>query len=306
MNSILSRILNPYLKLTERRFLAKLQNPSDATERLERSARTLLVNVRGSREHHTVLEHDGVEVPTLVTRPIDPRNDAALLFLHGGGYFFGSPESHRRLALRMGNKANLSTYLPDYRLSGTAPFPAALDDAMAAYLALRDRGYKHIIVAGDSAGGGLTFALLHQICAEGLPQPTACIGLSPWTDLTLSAASHTTNEPTEYVLPPERLAESAAAYFGDTPADDPRVSPAFGNFKGANPVLIQVSGTEIFADDSYMLGDRLRGDGVDVLVQTWDDSSHVWQFFHDRLPEATQALENIEKFIEQHLPARTN
>lgn len=304
MTSLRAHVLNRYLKLTERRFLSRLQDPSDATQRLEFHSRWTFADVPGSREHKTVLCHAGSEVPALVSRPLDPRSDAALLYLHGGGYAFGSAESHRRLAVRIGWKANLPAFLPEYRLSPEAPYPSALDDALTSYLALRARGYRHIIVAGDSAGGGLSFALLHRICAKGLPQPTATIGLSAWTDLTGSSPSMTSNVRTEYVLPPERMAETAAGYYGDTQANDPGVSPVFGTFKGAGPVLLQVSGTEILCDDTYRLADRLREDEVDVSVQTWDDTSHVWQFFHDRLPEANEAVESIEKFIDGVLPPR--
>lgn len=228
-----------------------------------------------------------------------------LLYFHGGGYFMGSPQSHAKLAGSIIQRAGIGrALLPEYRLAPDHPFPAALDDAMASYKALLNSGThpENIALAGDSAGGGLTLALLAQICAENLPKPAALLAFSPWTDLSLSGASLETNRETEVLLPADRLAETAAGYLGETNPKHPGASPLFARFKGASPVLIQASTAEIFLDDARRMAARLKEDGVSTELQLSDGVPHVWQYFHNTLPEGSDALDAAAAFLRAHLP----
>ncbi len=294
--SIKLTALNWILKRFERPVLSKLDGPPEGHARLLKQSK-LFREVPGVTYSDTLLSSDGLDVPCVVANPATARPRAAILYLHGGAYAIGSPETHRKLAARIAQGSDLTAYVIDYRLAPEHKFPAAVEDAVAAYKALLERGYNRIAIAGDSAGGGLSFALLHEICRTGLPQPVAVVAMSPWTDLTLSSPSLKSNDATEVMLPLERFPEITEQYLGDAPADDPRASPIFGTFENAPPVLIQVSQKEVLFDDALRMADRLREFDVEVTVQTWDDTYHVWQTLHDRVPEATEAVERIISFL---------
>ncbi|MEL6679782.1 MAG: alpha/beta hydrolase fold domain-containing protein, partial [Pseudomonadota bacterium] len=193
--------------------------------------------------------------------------------------------------------------LPAYRLTAEAPFPAAADDALAAYRALLEAGYAahDIALAGDSAGGGLALGLLHQITAQDLPRPAAAIAFSPWTDLTLSGETLRTNARREALLPAHRLAEVRDRYLAGHDATDPRASPIFGTFDTRTPVLIQASQSEILADDARRMADRLAACGADVELAFWPRTPHVWQIFQGTLREADEALDLSGAFLERWL-----
>ena len=275
--SIQLNVVNWLLKTFERPALSKIDGPPEGHARLVRQAR-LFRDVPGVTYSETDLQSDGLSVPTLVVH----RERAALLYLHGGAYAVGSSETHRKLAARIGQSSDLETYVANYRLAPAHRFPSAVDDAIACYKALLERGFNRIAIAGDSAGGGLSFALLHEICKR---------------DLTASSPSMTENDQSEVMLPVERFPEIIEQYLGEASPDDPRASPVFGQFEDAPPVLIQVSQKEVLFDDALRMADRLREFEVEVNVQTWDHAYHVWQTMHDRMPEATEAVEEIIIFL---------
>ena len=294
--SIQLSILNWMLRTFERPTLAKLPDSLAGHERLLKQSKSFS-EVPGTFYKDTVLSFGGLDVPTVIAYPKVTKSRAAMLYLHGGGYSMGSPETHRKLAARIASITGLTAYVIDYRRAPENPHPAAYEDAEAAYRALLERGYTDIAIAGDSAGGGLTFALLHGICGSDLRKPFAVVGMSPWTDLTGASPSLIENDATEVMLPYERFPEMTEQYLGGTQPDNPKVSPVFGHFDGAPAALIQVSQKEILFDDSMRMAARLREFDVDVTVQTWDDTYHVWQTMHDRVPEATQAVEQIGTFL---------
>jgi monoterpene epsilon-lactone hydrolase len=223
----------------------------------------------------------------------------AILYLHGGGYTACSPRTHRELAGRIGRAAGMKTYVPDYRLAPEHPFPAAVDDAHAAYrFMLEDASLepRRIAVAGDSAGGGLAMALLLSLLDAKHPLPGCVCLMSPWTDLTLSGASAHSNADIDPVC---TLAESqtfAEFYIGSSNPRDPLISPLFGFFNGMPPTLIQVGSEEILLDDSTRLADRLRAAGVDVSLEMEAGAVHVWQTL-PQVPEAIEATDRIASFI---------
>ena len=161
----------------------------------------------------------------------------AVLYLHGGGYLVGSPAVYRPLAATLAARLSAPVYTLDYRLAPEHPYPAALNDAYAAYQALRDAGQDpgQIAIMGDSAGGNLTVALLQRLRTEGLPLPASAVLLSPWGQLGGSSPSRRAHARKEAMLPPDRLEEAARAYAGDMPLEDPRLSVIYGSLEAFRP-----------------------------------------------------------------------
>lgn len=296
--SLRLRLMNVYLGLIERPGLAKAVDPKVRRDRLERNARIFFADTPGTT-HEAIQFTD--QISGQVVRPIKSHTDTAILYFHGGGFTFGSSETHRRLAAAIAAKVDLEVFLPDYRLAPEYPFPAAIDDCCAAFDALQDRGYQRIVLIGDSAGGGLVFSMLARALAQKSALPEAVIGLSPWADLTLTGESMISNDRTEVTLPTERMRDVAGIYCGDVSPDHPELSPIFADFVGAPPCLIHVSDSEILRDDAYRLEEALRGDGVKVVLRTWEKTPHVWHLNHGLLPEAKDAIDDIAAFVRSML-----
>lgn len=227
-----------------------------------------------------------------------PEAMGVLLYFHGGGYVTGLPETHLPMVAHLAFDAGVSAILPDYRLAPEHPFPAAFDDALAVWQALRAEGVaaSEIVLGGDSAGGGLALALLGQLLNEG-ERPAGLFAFSPWTDLTLSGRSYVENADLDAILPAERVEEIRAMVSPDHAYTDPRLSPLFAQFRGASPVYLQASRAEILRDDSLRLAERMREEEVDIRVDLWDDTPHVWQLFRGWLPEADDALDRTARFL---------
>ncbi len=231
------------------------------------------------------------------------RASKVILYLHGGGYVAGSPWGYRKLVSHLCRASGLRAFVPGYRLAPEHPLPAALDDVMAAHHHLLEMGYapKDIVIGGDSAGGGLTFALLAHLCERNL-QPAAAFAWSPCLDLTYSGASVQENAQRDHVFPGHRVHELAHLILGDSAADDPKVSPLFAAFPGCPPVLLQVGDTELLRDDSVRMEAKLRAAGTETRLETWNSAPHVWQFLAGYVPDADQAIENTARFMLSHLP----
>lgn len=224
-----------------------------------------------------------------------------LLWFHGGGYCVGSPRSHLELAVAVARRAGAGVVLPTYRLAPEHPFPAAAEDAYAAYCALLAEGVDpaRLVIGGDSAGGGLAFGLLHTLLAEGLPRPAGIVAFSPWTDLTLSGESLSALAARDAVLPAQQVEELRALYLAGSDATDPRASPILGRFRGAPPTLIQASAHEILRDDARAMAARLERDGAATTLELWPGAPHVWQGFGRHLPEAGAALDRAGAFMRE-------
>ena len=221
------------------------------------------------------------------------------MLFRSGGYAIGSPRSHRHLVAAIARAAGTSALLPDYRLAPEHPFPAALDDAVAAYRWLLERGIapERIVVAGDSAGGGLTVATLLALRDRGLPRPAAGVCISPWVDLTCSGASYETKAAVDPIVTREGVAAMAQAYVGAGDPKAPLVSPLYADLVDLPPLLIQVGGDEVMLDDALSLGERARAAGVDVTVEEWPAMVHVWHWFLPMLDEAGRAIAVIGDFV---------
>ncbi len=225
--------------------------------------------------------------------------DRVILYLHGGGYVVGSINTHRAMISRIARAANARALAIDYRLAPEHPFPAAVDDTIAAYKWLLAQGYKpgKIVLAGDSAGGGLTIAALLAIRDAGLPMPACSVPISPWTDLEGTGESVRTRAARDVMVTQENLAHSAKQYYGTHDPKDPLVSPVHANFRGLPPMLIHVGDAEILLDDATRVAKSAKLAGVDVELEVWDDMPHVWHVFAKILPEGQQAIEKIGKFV---------
>jgi monoterpene epsilon-lactone hydrolase len=227
--------------------------------------------------------------------------EATLLYIHGGGYFTRSPQTHRSITSAFALRG-FAVYAPDYRLAPEHPFPAAIDDALAAYRALiAQTRPERLAVAGDSAGGGLALAMLLAAKAENLPLPACIILFSPWTDLACTGASLLTNAERESMLYAPRITEAAAVYLDGADPQNPLASPLYGDLTGLPPMLIHVSECEILLDDSTRLAGRIRAAGGRVDLTIWPNLPHVWQVSQILLPEARESLDQAASFAKSTL-----
>ena len=235
-------------------------------------------------------------------RPRDAHPTRVLLYLHGGGYVLGSLNTHRSLVGSLAQRSSLNVLTINYRKAPDHPFPAALDDAKRAYRWLLRQGHApvDIVVAGDSAGGGLTLALLLALRDAGQPMPAAGIGLSPWTDLNLPiTALRRVAREEGLLLEALQIRTWGSFYAHKTPLAHPLLSPTQAELHGLPPLLIQVSTAEVLYDDVVKFVDKARAAGVSVALQPFEGLVHWWHLFWRILPEARQALDQVAGFLEQ-------
>ena len=232
-------------------------------------------------------------------RPPSATPGRVVLYLHGGGYVIGSPRSHRHLAAAIAGAAGASALLLDYRLAPEHPFPAAVEDATAAYRWLLDQAIapERIVIAGDSAGGGLTVAALLALREARVPLPAGGVCISPWVDLTCSGASYATKAAADPIVRRAGVEEMARAYLGATPPRTPLASPLFADLRGLPPLLIHVGSDEVLLDDAVQLAERAKAGGVDATLEIYDRMIHVWHWFLPMLDEAQTAVEAIGRFV---------
>lgn len=233
----------------------------------------------------------------------DASDHGVILYFHGGGYVVGSPNTHSNLISYLAKSSGAAVLAADYRLAPEHPCPAAVDDAMAVYTQLLDRGVNpaHIAVGGDSAGGGLTLALTARLLAEQKPLPACLMLYSPWTDLGLSGDAYTTNRKKDCLLNHKEISRFAGFYLNGRPGDDPTASPLFADLKGCPPTLIQVSNTEMLYTDATRLKEKLEETGTPVTYEVWRNMSHVWQYLVGRVPEARKAIRKSADYVRGHI-----
>jgi phosphinothricin tripeptide acetyl hydrolase len=251
-----------------------------------------------------------VEPVTVGGRPAEwiraagSQSDAALLYLHGGGYAIGSPRSHRHLAAAVARAAGVACLLLDYRLAPEHPFPSAVDDAVAGYRWLLDErriAPARIAIGGDSAGGGLTVAALVAIRQAGLGLPGAGVCISPWTDLTCSAPSYAERAARDPMVTLPNITVMARDYLHGADPRTPLASPLFADLRGLPPLLIHVGSEEVLLHDATALAERARAAGVDVAIEVWEPMIHVWHWFLPWLDEAQAAVDKIGGFLRSRL-----
>nr|3V9A_A Chain A, Esterase/lipase [uncultured bacterium] len=229
----------------------------------------------------------------------------AILYLHGGGYVMGSINTHRSMVGEISRASQAAALLLDYRLAPEHPFPAAVEDGVAAYRWLLDQGFKpqHLSISGDSAGGGLVLAVLVSARDQGLPMPASAIPISPWADMTCTNDSFKTRAEADPMVAPGGINKMAARYLNGADAKHPYASPNFANLKGLPPLLIHVGRDEVLLDDSIKLDAKAKADGVKSTLEIWDDMIHVWHAFHPMLPEGKQAIVRVGEFMREQWAA---
>jgi acetyl esterase/lipase len=223
-----------------------------------------------------------------------------LLFFHGGGYCSGSILSHRRMVTEAGRAARMRALAIEYRRAPEHPYPAAHDDAMAAWRFLRGLGIAadSIAVGGDSAGGNLTLSLIHRLRASGEALPACAWLVSPWTDLTMSGATLETKDAVDPIIHKAYLDELAAAYVAASmDRKDPLISPLFANFRGFPPMLIQVGSAETLLSDATRLAEAAGSADADVTLEIWPHMIHAWPVWNAGLEDGRRALEQAGEFI---------
>lgn len=233
------------------------------------------------------------------------RPERHVLYLHGGAYISGAPAHYRHFTWRIANEAKAHVWALEYRLAPEHPFPAALDDAVAAYDWLTNElPARELFVMGDSAGAGLALCLLLRLRDAGKTLPLAAICMSPWTDLALTGDSLIANARSDPMLDARHLPDLARCYLAGADARDPHASPLYGSAAGLPPVLIQVGSDEILRDDAVRMAEKLRRQNQQTQLEIWPRMPHMFQLFVPVLPEAHNAIARIGAFMAKALPPR--
>ncbi len=230
----------------------------------------------------------------------DNAGPPVMLYLHGGGFIACSPETHRPLVGSLVRRTRFTAYVPAYRLAPEHPYPAALDDAVNAYGHLvHDLGVdpSRIVVAGDSAGGGLALALVMSLRDRGVPLPAAVVLFSPWTDLAATGQSLDENSDRCAMFAGDTIRRASQFYVGDEDPRHPMLSPLYGAYEGLPPLLLHACHDEVLRDDTLRVAERAREAGVNVTLRMWRGVPHVWQFFAAVLPEARESLAEAVHFM---------
>lgn len=268
-----------------------------------------MVRWRDVGEALSPLKTDGLMPRTVDLRPDGPPLRATwleppdagpqvLLYLHGGGYVFGSLRTHGNLIGALARASRARTFALEYRLAPEHPAPAAIEDAVLAYTHLLSEGVapERIVVSGDSAGGGLTLTLMLALRARGLPLPTAAVPISPWVDLACSGESFATNAELDFVgIEHCRLA--AQSFLGDKDPSSPELSPLFADLSGLPPLLVHAGGRETLVDQIRAFVERAREASLDVTYAEYPEMVHVWHLHRGVTPEAQQAIDEIGRFV---------
>jgi len=235
--------------------------------------------------------------------PPDALPGCALLYFHGGGFFFGSLNTHRHLVSRLAAAAGITGFSIDYRLAPEHQLPAALDDALAAYRWLVGQGLtgNRIVLVGDSAGGNLAAATALRLREAKLPRPGGLLLISSWLDLTQSGASYQLRAAADPMLTHHTMCEVARIYVGAFDARHPWASPINGELSGLPPVMIQVGTDEVLLSESLVFAEKAALQGIDVRLHVWPEMVHDWPLFHAMLPQGTRAIAEAGRWIKETL-----
>ncbi|WP_198083676.1 alpha/beta hydrolase [Variovorax sp. E3] len=259
-------------------------------------------HVRRESDVFGSVDMDGVSAEVVSISGTKP--DCNLLFLHGGAYFLGNPQTARTLTVPLARLANAKVFVPDYRLAPEHKFPAAADDAWAAYrylIEVEGVDPASLFVGGDSCGVNLAFGALLRARQAGLPTPRGVVAFSPWLDLTSSLPSFRTNAQLDEFVHVNIVDTWVAQYMGEQSWGHPLASPLGADLRGMPACFIACGSTEMWHDDAAVLAHRLDKLGVDVELEVWKDLPHVWPIFAGQLPEADEALSNAAQFMRRCL-----
>ncbi len=241
-------------------------------------------------------------VPGERHRPLNQLADRKLLFFHGGGYTGGSSTTHRAMVSRIAKACKAETFVADYRLAPRHPFPAALRDAQAAFLAwTREHPDAAHFIAGDSAGGGLCTALLYQLRDQELQLPQGAILLSPWLDVRMENPDIEPIQRIDPMLRTDELRHYGVQYAAGHDLDDPLISPAEGDPHGLPPILLHIGSADILYPDAERFARKAQAAGVRIDLESWPDMMHVWHAAA-MMPEARRAIRRIGEWVQAHIP----
>jgi acetyl esterase/lipase len=271
-------------------------------ERIRRRANRL-ADIAPVHREVEVSQVDANGVPAEWHEPEGASADRAMLYLHGGAWMIGSAAMYRSFVSRLAHYCGINALVIDYRLAPEHPFPAGLDDCLAAFEYLVEQGIRpeKIVVAGDSAGGNLTLALLLARRDRGLPLPGAVVGISPATDLTRSNPSQQTRARVDPFFGGQELRFVVQQYAVDHPLEHILISPIQAELNGLPPLLLHVGDHEVLLDDAVLFAEKATAAGVDVQLKVWPEMFHVFQIFDPLLPEARRANREIAEFVERQL-----
>jgi monoterpene epsilon-lactone hydrolase len=288
------RILTKYL-------IASKFNPNMTIDEMRRGmeSRTKLANLPRKTKIEKV-SFNGISAEWICAK--EAHEGRVILYLHGGGYNIGSPNTHRELAAHISMASGAKVLLPDYRLAPEHPFPSALEDATSAYRWLLDTGLTggDISIAGDSSGGGLSIATSISLRDAGEPSPASIVCISPWTDLEMSGNSIKTHAEIDPMLNLQSLKIMASNYIGDGDPRSPLISPIHADLKGISPLLIHVGSDEMLLDDSTRIAEKAKSAEVDVTIKIYDQMWHAWHLNVRLMPEAKNAIKELGSFIRKH------
>jgi len=233
--------------------------------------------------------------------PLQQDEKRIIMYVHGGGYIAGSMNSHRDIASRIAIASDATVLIFNYRLAPEHPFPNGLSDVKTVYHWLTEnfKDTKRISLVADSAGAGLSLALLSELLTNGNPLPACSVLISPWIDLECKNNSHITNQDKDPMLSQHILKKTARLYT-DKDLSNPLISPVNSEFSGISPVLIQAGEYEVLVDDSKILAKKLNKSGATVQLEVWDEMFHVWHYFARYLSEGRQAIGQIGNFIKKY------
>ncbi|KKO05431.1 alpha/beta hydrolase [Pseudohongiella sp.] len=294
--SLRSRFLSWFLR---RRFKPKLLRPDFDPARFRKTLdRDMGKNPIASNVDVEPVQLEGINGEWLIPTTCSSRR--VVLYSHGGGYLFGSPLSYRAFTSRLAVACDARVFVLDYRLAPEHPFPAAADDVIAAYrYLLNEHDAADIVLAGDSAGAGLSLSLLVQIRNAGLPMPAATVLMSPYADLAVTGESADKNSATCAMFSGDGIRRAAATYLDGAPATDARASPLYAEYAGFPPMLIYVSDNEVLRDDGIRVAERAAAADVPTDLRIWRGQPHVWPLFVPLLPEATTVIREIGDYIQR-------
>lgn len=242
-------------------------------------------------------------VPCVSVQAGDVEPGRTIVFLHSGGYVIGSAEGYRSIAAHLAQAADSRVLLVDYRRAPESPFPAALEDATAVYRAViaeQPGGAASVVLAGDSAGGGLTLATLVALRQQEIELPACAVCVSPWADLAQTGETLETNASVDPAVQKPMLEACAAMYLAGADPRTPLASPLYADLSGLPPLLLLVGTAETLLDDARRIAERATTAGVAVTLQVADDMIHIWPIFASFLPEATEAIADIGDFVRKH------
>jgi epsilon-lactone hydrolase len=297
--SLVARVVRIGLRIVAKPILRANASVEAARWQLRLADRLIPHPPRGTE----TLAIDAGGVPAERVATAASRHDRHILYLHGGGYVAGWAGLCRDLTWRLATLCRVCVLGVNYRLAPEHPFPAALDDAVAAYRWLLAQGAdsKHIALLGDSAGGGLVFATMLRLRDEGVELPAAAVVVSPWTDLALTGQSLYLNALIDPLIPVELAPRVVDLCLAGANPRNPYASPLYGDPRGLPPTLILVGSDEVLRDDAVRMADRMRAAGCHVEIEIWPHMWHVWYMCTRAMPEAKAAIARIAGFVKDKL-----